>query len=71
MGTRNVQVKIREIAKTKGKSIYRLCKETGIPETLMYRYMKGQVIPRVDRALRIADTLGVSLSDIWIFDRAA
>lgn len=38
---------------------------TGISEKTLMRYATGSIIPKLDKALTIADCLGVDVCQIW------
>lgn len=38
-----------------------LCRKTGIPTSLMSNYVKGKASPSLDNAIKIANSLGVTL----------
>lgn len=66
-----VQVKLKEAAREKGLSLNRLAIATGIHRNEISRYANGHVLPRIDRAIRIATLLGVCPTAIWVLDEAA
>jgi transcriptional regulator with XRE-family HTH domain len=67
----SVEVRLKEVASEKGITQLRISQKTGIPETLISKYANGHVLPRVDRALAIADALGVHVFEIWRPKKAA
>lgn len=66
-----MEVRLKEVARDKGISLGRLGRETAIPESLMSKYANGHVLPRVDRAIRISNLLGVCPSEIWVLKQVA
>lgn len=42
-------------------TIYRVSKDTGIPQTTLYEWKAGKSTPKVDKLLKIAQYFGVSL----------
>ena len=54
--------RIKDIALSKGYSINRLEKEIGLPRSSIGKYNKN--VPGMDKIQRIADFLGVSISEL-------
>ncbi len=44
-----------------GKSIYRVSKDTGIPDSTLYEWKAGKYNPKVDKLKILADYFGVSV----------
>ena len=42
-------------------TIYRVSKDTGIPQTTLYEWKSGRSTPKVDKLLKIAQYFGVPL----------
>ena len=53
-----------EIRDAHGKSDYRVAKETGIAQSTMSDWKSGKSTPKVDKLLKIAECLDVSLEQI-------
>ena len=53
---------LRERREAAGWSIYRLAKETGISETVIHAYEKKGSQPTLDKADRLLQALGASLT---------
>ena len=57
-------LQIQKISKEKNKSIAALSRETKVQRKFIYMYDKGQIIPRLDTACRIAKALNVPLQEL-------
>lgn len=56
---------LKEVLDKKKMSVYRLAAKTGINDSQLYPYVLGKRTPNIITAVRIADTLGVSLEMLW------
>lgn len=48
-----------------GRSLKSVATEAGIDSTYLWRIERGESLPRIGTARRIAGALGVGLSDLW------
>jgi transcriptional regulator with XRE-family HTH domain len=58
---KNIAKIIAELRKEKGWSQTELANESGVSREIIGKYERGEAVPSVDFAKRIADALGVSL----------
>jgi transcriptional regulator with XRE-family HTH domain len=57
--------KLQYIAKCHGDdSGYAISRRTGIPESSVYRYLRGQAQPDLNSAMRIAETYDIDLRTV-------
>lgn len=54
----------RQIIEKKGLTPYRVAKETGISTATMSSWKNGLYTPKLDKLIKIAEYLGVSLEEI-------
>lgn len=45
-------------------TIYRVSKDTGIPQTTLYEWKSGRSTPKVDKMIKIAKYFNVPLEDL-------
>ena len=57
--------RLRSIRRAKGFTARRLAEEVGISRPHVVRLEAGQCLPNVVTALRIAEALGVDVTEIW------
>ena len=60
---------LAKILKEKGISPYKMSADLGIHNQSFYDYLYKPIYPRVNRALRFADYLGVEAKDIWEMEK--
>lgn len=53
-----------KIIKERGISLYRVSKDTGIPYSTLNDWKNGKSKPKVDKLIKIATYLGVSLDEL-------
>lgn len=53
--------KIKKLLKERGKTQYRLSKDTGIPQSCISDWCRGRSKPKLDKLKKIADYFGVSV----------
>lgn len=56
--------KFEELIKSKGITIYRVAKDTGICSVNLYNWKSGKSVPKLDKLSKIAKYLGVSVSEL-------
>jgi transcriptional regulator with XRE-family HTH domain len=54
----------RHIIEGKGITPYRVAKDTKIPTSTMSDWKNGKSVPKMDKLVKIADYLGVSLEEL-------
>lgn len=52
-------------AKSKGKTISQIIKESGIGRTSFYEIMAGKQVPKLDTAIRIAKALDTQVDEVF------
>lgn len=57
----NIYAKLRD---ARGLTDYQVCKETGIPTSAMSGWKAGRFTPKVDKMVKIAKLLGVTLDEL-------
>lgn len=55
---------VNKLLKTKGWTIYRLSKNSGVSLTVLYSLEKKQMGPTADTLIRIADALEVTVDEL-------
>lgn len=55
---------IERLLETKGWTIYRLSKESGVSLTVLYSLEKKQMGPTADTLVKLADALGVTVDEL-------
>ena len=55
---------LNNLLRKKGVTAYRLCKDTGIPQSTVSSWRRGTRKPNLDNLLRLADYFGV---DVKVF----
>ena len=56
--------KFEELLKEKGITSYRVSLDTGIPQATFSRWKNGVAAPKVDKLIKIAEYLGISLDEL-------
>lgn len=54
--------KFEKLLKEQKTTIYRVSKETGIPDSTLYEWKSGKYIPKIDKLKKIADYFNVSIN---------
>jgi len=57
---------IKKILKGMGKDVSWLCAETGLTFSAIYKIMRGDSIPRIQTAQKIAAALNLPIEKIWV-----
>lgn len=57
---RALAARLAEAQEATGKSVYRICRETGLPQSSWYRIQRGQSGMGAEKAMQLADALGVT-----------
>lgn len=57
----DIYAKLRD---ERGLTDYQVCKETGIPTSAMSGWKTGKFTPKVDKMVKIAKLLGVSMDEL-------
>lgn len=52
--------------KKSGLKIYQLARQYGFERNALYAYRNGKRLPSLEQAFKLADALGVSVTDIWM-----
>lgn len=60
----NLYYIFEKIIKERGISLYRVSKDTGIPYSTLNDWKNGKSKPKVDKLIKIATYLGVSLDEL-------
>lgn len=62
--------RIKEIRKSKKMPVYKLARLLGTKEGTIYKWERGQSVPRIDNLISLCSILDVSPSDICVFYKA-
>ncbi len=60
-----MRIRIREVAKKKGWSLYRLAKEMVLPQQTVYSWASGRTQPSYENMDRLCDILECSMTDLF------
>ena len=61
-----IYAKLRD---SRGMTDYQVCKETGIPTSVMSCWKTGKYTPKVDRMVKIAKLFHISMDELLGIDR--
>lgn len=56
--------KFVRLLKVKGLTAYAVSKKTGIPQSTFSDWKKGKSAPKLDKLVKIADSLGITLEEL-------
>jgi putative transcriptional regulator len=60
--------RLREIIKKQGRTQKWLCEQVGVNKSTMTDLVNEKHLPSLPVAIRIAETLGVIVEEIWYFE---
>lgn len=60
--------RLREVLKKQGRSQKWLCEKVGVNKSTMTELVNEKHLPSLPVAIRIAQTLGVIVEEIWYFE---
>ncbi|NBH62744.1 XRE family transcriptional regulator [Anaerotruncus sp. 80] len=53
--------KLEKLLEERQTTIYRVAKETGIPDSTLYEWKSGKYVPKIDKIKILADYFGVPI----------
>ena len=59
---------IQEVRKSKGLMQSYVAKQMDISQQVLSNWERGDALPRLDKAFKLAKVLGVSVYDLWELD---
>ncbi len=59
-----IKAKVQKLIESKGWTLYRLSKESGVSLTVLYSLDKKELGPTADTLVKLADALGVTVDEL-------
>ena len=59
-----IRIRIRELIRESGHTVPEVSEYLGASTSLVYRYLRGEVLPSIDRIVALSVYLEVSIDDI-------
>jgi putative transcriptional regulator len=67
-GLEGMRCRIKEIRESRGIKQTFIAEQVGISQQLLSNYEKNKALPRIDRAIRISEVLGMDVKEVWVED---
>ena len=64
----NVLERIDELRNARGYSIYRICKETGIPQSTFTTWYSRNIEPPIEAVEKVCNLFGITLAEFFCTD---
>ena len=61
----NMQLVIDELIESSGLKHEFIAKKIGVSSRTLYSWRKGKTFPKLDKAIKLADVLGVEITELY------
>jgi putative transcriptional regulator len=65
-GLEEMKCMIREIREARGIKQTFIAEKVGISQQLLSNYEQNKAFPRIDRAIKISEVLGMDVKEVWV-----